>query len=769
MLHAAGLADPRLAAGVILGGKYKILGVLGQGGMGTVLLAHHLDLDQKVAVKVLTKELGADPRFVVRFTREARAAVRLQSEHVARVTDVGTFPEVGPYIVMEYLEGQDLEQLLEQGGPLPTTEAVDYVLEALDAVGEAHSLGIIHRDLKPANLFLADRNDGSRIIKVLDFGISKLDPIHNSDSQHKLTLEGVLVGSPAYMSPEQLKADVTLDARADVWSLGVVLFQLLTADLPFDGPTLGALVAAVVSAVPTRVRSLRPDVPSKLEVIIQRCLERDLERRYGNVAELAQALAPFGSGRAAKQIQRTGEMSRRAAAKRKTPEAASSSPSVSEPESPRKGLVMVGKQTVDEGPMPRRQAARWVIGAVLLAGLVVLGVAASKPYLSRAVEKPIPPAAPVVASRDPKVQQFLSDGEQAMSDGNLDSAKENFDKASVLVDKDAHVLLDLAKLDIALADVSWLETKLDGSEDARRVAKAKLDEASPKARKAADDAYALSPNDPATMRVHIDSLRITGNLADARALSTRIEASQPEGAYVLAMLDLAEPAPQAQYEAILERLRLAAGSERNLGRARAALVYAMAISGDVPGARREFELLVASPRAHPLLGALRVFLDHSAGTSIPDAGLARIDAQPLQANGGRAVAPDLAQQAVDARKRGEIGKAQSLYGEILIENPGDSEALADLGDISNEQRDFAGAAAFYKRALAVNRAFLPAKLGMGNVLWETGDKPGARVVYEDIVASFREGSYPPWVKERANSGGAPASSTTDSGAPTNSP
>jgi serine/threonine-protein kinase len=291
---------PSLAPGALLGGKYRVSRVIGQGGMGTVLLAHHEELDQRFAIKVLTGDLSTDPDAVARFMREARAAAKLQSDHVVRVSDVGKFEGIGPYIVMEYLSGTDLGQRVMEGGPLAPADAVDYVLEAIHAIAEAHSLGIVHRDLKPSNLFLAQRADGRQVVKVLDFGISKVDASMEAGVfQHKLTSAGSVLGSPAYMSPEQLKNARDVDARADIWSLGVVLYELLSGLTPFEAETAGGVFTKVVSEDPRPLREVRAGVPWELEQVILRCLRRNPDERWSDVGELARALEPLGSGKTA--------------------------------------------------------------------------------------------------------------------------------------------------------------------------------------------------------------------------------------------------------------------------------------------------------------------------------------------------------------------------------------------------------------------------------------------------------------------------------------
>jgi len=295
-------SDPKLQPGVLIGGKYRVVRVIAQGGMGAISLCRHEELEQRVAIKTLLPELLEDDESRARFVREARAAAKLQSQHVARVTDVGTDPEIGPYMAMEYLEGSNLDQLLTLRGRLPVSEVVDWVLEAIDAIAEAHSLGIVHRDLKPSNLFLADRSDGKRVVKVLDFGISKVAP--SSGQSHVLTGTTTVVGSPAYMAPEQLRESRSVDSRADVWSLGVVLYELLAGAHPFKGDSLAVLFVEVLEREPKDVVTHRADIPPSLGAAIMRCLRKDLDQRMPHVADLAREIAPFGTGRAADTVAR---------------------------------------------------------------------------------------------------------------------------------------------------------------------------------------------------------------------------------------------------------------------------------------------------------------------------------------------------------------------------------------------------------------------------------------------------------------------------------
>jgi serine/threonine protein kinase len=285
--------------GLVVGEKYRIEREIGRGGMGAVYLVHHVALDQTFAMKVLTTEAGQATQ---RFLREARAAARLESAHVVRVIDVGMAEHVGPYLVMELLDGTDLSEVVSTEGPLDSTHAVDAVLETCDALAEAHSLGIVHRDLKPANLFRVKRADGSTAIKVLDFGISKVEPL--SHETQKLTETQGIMGSPHYMSPEQLRSSHDVDARADIWSLGVVLFELLTGTVPFDGKSVGAVFADILEKPAPRVRAIRANVPERLDAIVARCLERKPEDRFQTAGDLALALAPFGSSKSSNSVAR---------------------------------------------------------------------------------------------------------------------------------------------------------------------------------------------------------------------------------------------------------------------------------------------------------------------------------------------------------------------------------------------------------------------------------------------------------------------------------
>jgi len=278
-----------LEPGSLLRGKYRVVRLLGQGGMGRVIEALHLDLDKRVAVKVLHPELRSNRELVDRFLREGRAASKIEGEHVARVLDVDRLDDGTPFLVMEYLDGQDLSSVRRGKTPLPIPIAIDYVLQACTAIREAHERGIIHRDIKPANLFLTRTRSGEPCIKVLDFGISKVAGALDG-SEPSLTKTSLVMGSAEFMSPEQMLSTRNVDVRTDIWALGVVLYEPLTALPPFVGETMTQVCAMVMSQPPPAPRSLRPEVPPAVEQVVLRCLEKNREARYPSVDALVAAL-----------------------------------------------------------------------------------------------------------------------------------------------------------------------------------------------------------------------------------------------------------------------------------------------------------------------------------------------------------------------------------------------------------------------------------------------------------------------------------------------
>ncbi|HSO32002.1 MAG TPA: serine/threonine-protein kinase [Labilithrix sp.] len=283
-----------VSPGEIVAGKYRVERLLGVGGMGVVVSARHTALDQVVAIKFLVvNRYATHEESIARFLAEARAAASIESDYVCRVFDVGTLESGVPFMVMEYLEGRDLDDEILHRGPVDLVEAVDYVLQAADALAAAHQLGIVHRDIKPANLFLATRPDGTRRVKVLDFGISKSSGA-GAERTSRLR-ERSSLGTPAYMSPEQVRDAFDIDARTDIWGLGAILYELVTGHMAFVGKDVKEILAHVLEEDPCPMAALRRDVPTELEAIVMRCLDRDRNGRWGSAARFAQALAPFGS------------------------------------------------------------------------------------------------------------------------------------------------------------------------------------------------------------------------------------------------------------------------------------------------------------------------------------------------------------------------------------------------------------------------------------------------------------------------------------------
>jgi serine/threonine-protein kinase len=295
-VSVADLPENAPKPGDVLAGKSRVESVLGLGGMGIVLLVRHIDLGQQMAIKLMMPGVIHDDQAAARFVREARAAAAIQSEHVVRIFDVGTLDSGLPYMVMELLRGEDLSQVLTRESQLPLEIAVDYVLQASHAIAEAHARGIVHRDLKPSNLFVTTRSDGSPLVKVLDFGISKaLNPEVDAPSSANLTATSAIMGSPLYMSPEQVRNAKQVDARTDIWALGVILHELLTGAPAFSADTLPGICAAITADDPPPLCTLREDAPAELEAVLIKCLEKNVAKRYQTTKDLMAALRPFAS------------------------------------------------------------------------------------------------------------------------------------------------------------------------------------------------------------------------------------------------------------------------------------------------------------------------------------------------------------------------------------------------------------------------------------------------------------------------------------------
>lgn len=304
-VKADGTGPLPLQTGTVLEGKYLVGRVLGSGAVGIVYEAKNVELDERVAIKCLRPEMLVDPGMVARFAREAKAAAAIKSEYVASVYDVGTTHDGAPYIVMEYLDGKDLGTLVAEGGTLSPRTAVEYALHVCEALAVAHAKGIVHRDIKPENLLLTERAGGMKIVKVLDFGISKT-ALTGSIFQNELPLVKTvnLMGTPLYMSPEQVRVSGSVDVRSDIWSLGMVIYEILSGHTAFNGASITEICASILESQPSPLEAHRSDLPSGLVDVIMRCLDKDVSKRYQNTAELALALMPFGPKRTRLNVER---------------------------------------------------------------------------------------------------------------------------------------------------------------------------------------------------------------------------------------------------------------------------------------------------------------------------------------------------------------------------------------------------------------------------------------------------------------------------------
>jgi serine/threonine protein kinase len=304
---AAQDTDSDSLIGKVIQDRYRVVSRLGQGGMGVVYTVEHVKLRQHFALKVLDPLLARNADAVARFQREAWAAAAIGDEQIIKVTDMGELDNGAPYLVMELLEGRDLDKELEEcEGPFPISRAIDLVDQCCHALGEAHKTGIMHRDIKPENIFLTKRRDGSDFIKILDFGVSKVLEAASSLTGHSLTSTGTAVGTPHYMSPEQASGSKQIGAPTDIYSLAVVLFQMLIGRVPFDAPNYPSLVLKIVSEPPPSLVELRLDVPPELQKVVHRALAKNPSERYSTMSELAEALAPFAKLSGAAQLTESG-------------------------------------------------------------------------------------------------------------------------------------------------------------------------------------------------------------------------------------------------------------------------------------------------------------------------------------------------------------------------------------------------------------------------------------------------------------------------------
>jgi serine/threonine protein kinase len=385
--------------GHTVAGKYLVGTLLGVGGMGVVHAARDILLDRRVAIKVLSPRLLSSRTAGERFLREARAATRITSEHVVKLLESDTLPDGTPLLVMEYLEGRDLRALMREDGPLPPQLAVDHLLQALQAIAEGHIRGIVHRDVKPSNLFLTERADGTPLIKVLDFGIAKTLESDRAEDFALTNSEDTQLGSPIYMPPEQLRNPRDVDARADIWALGVTLYELISGKQPFRGQSHADLVSQVLSATPESLETpLAVSLPEGLKRVVARCLEKQRDRRYADAAELAVALAPFGSEDARLSLSRITGLSR---ARTATPTSTARgfpnddptlSVAAAPASAPPASAGTSGVRKVVSGPSPRSRLELGVVAAVAVLGSVIW-------LRGHAVQPPPAVATPSAATR----------------------------------------------------------------------------------------------------------------------------------------------------------------------------------------------------------------------------------------------------------------------------------------------------------------------------------------------------------------------------------
>ncbi len=421
-------------------------------------------------------------------------------------------------------------------------------------------------------------------------------------------------------------------------------------------------------------------------------------------------------------------------------------------------------------PSGRRRLGVGVVTLSMMLGLGLLGWAGETRYhlVARFTGKSAPPAAAAGSKVDARAQLFLAEGERALSEGDLEKAQGDFDKASVLMDRNPRVLLDEASVAAAKADIPWLKLRLlPADENAKveaRTTMSQLDESAAVAKRAANDAMEAAPTDGQAVRALFDALRIAGEGDAARARVTALQAteSQPQTAYALAMLDLAQPSPR--WTAVIERLRLAANAEGNVGRARAALVYALVKSSDLEGAKAELAKLDALPRPYPLQPELQALVHPHVPApdvaSAPSSSAGPTGASTVAVSVG-APAAILAGESVHDNAHGAMETAakaighryfdreEQIYQGILTGNPNDSQAVAGLGDVASARGNSSGAIAAYRRATTINPSYLPAWLGLADSEWASGDKAAAARVYKDVLGRFPEGSYPAYVTRRA--------------------
>jgi serine/threonine-protein kinase len=451
--------------GRVLGGRYRLLARLGQGGMGTVYRATHTLMDKPVALKILRGELATDAEAVARFHREARSASRLDHDHCIRVTDFGQSDDGLLFLVMELLDGHSLSHITRRG-PVPAARAAAIGVAVAEALAHAHEAGIVHRDLKPDNIFLARRAKGREIVKVLDFGLAKL--ASDSALGPSITRDGTVFGTPEYMAPEQAEGE-KLDGRTDVYALGVILYQLVCGEVPFKSSNFVALLTKQVSEEPTPPRDRRPDleIPPGLELIIMRCLSKRREDRYATAGEIADALDPFAASDTSQSLvlPTRDQPSPSTGLPMLAPTRDLRAASLEEPayaEEPQSDSQLRGEV------VPRTFGRNVALG---LGGVALAAAAFGFVFMGRARRHLLPSPTPIAAAAEPPLVQ----GKRLLSEGDLDGA----DK----VLRAAREGSDSTELQEAMSEVNeQLGNRLGALAHMHRAIKLSPDDAEPRAR-----------------------------------------------------------------------------------------------------------------------------------------------------------------------------------------------------------------------------------------------------------------------------------------------
>jgi hypothetical protein len=408
--------------GQTIAGKYRIVRPIGAGGMGTVVAATHVQLGTQLALKFLSERIKDSASSVERFTREARACAQLKSEHVCRVTDFGV-DDGRPYIAMELLDGVDLARLIDSGR-VESGLAVDFVMQACLGLAEAHALGIVHRDLKPGNLFLTRRPDGAPLIKVLDFGVAKIP----TEDDHSLTKTSHVVGSPGYMAPEQLRSSKTVDRRADVWALGVILYELISARHPFHAEATTEIALKIAMDEPPPLE----EAPEGLRAVVMQCLAKEPDARFADVGALSAALAPFVHHDRAAAAAAMGQVIDAAVLRRTavdpTTVASRDATAATKLETPRKRPDTsheAGAGALIAKPAPTRKRTVWILGSVITAGIAGAALVAAL----GTGEDP-----PPIAIASPPDAAVVPDAAIALEEVNLEIKVAGISEATIVVD-----------------------------------------------------------------------------------------------------------------------------------------------------------------------------------------------------------------------------------------------------------------------------------------------------------------------------------------------